>query len=445
MGARTGIIYCLCLLGAVSARSQSAVPARRLASFAERAQSSGIRLRYIPDSALPRLRIGRAMIYAPSAGWLYNHHASITKFKGWLIACWSDGMKDEDAPGQRVVFAVSKDFYHWSMPQVLAAPGLYNGDTANILTAAGFHHFGDTLVAYYGSYSPKRQHTRLWAKVSTDGRHWSSPLDMQVPVNPNHGPQWAGRRLIISGNFTFPYTDDPRGLSGWKISSFYPDSVWGDHGPAAGANPNADAAAAAGPEPSPKPGANTAPKPDPGPAAGAGPIPFEDNPATFYAPAARCGLPPLCEGSFFQTGDSVLHMLLRVTGKGWKGRLWLTESRDGGVHWSFPAETAFPDNDSKFHFGKLPDGRYYYVGIPDTLHHYARTPLVLALSGDGKYFDRSWLIADEPYALKKEGLWKGGQYGYPHTLIDGGYCYVIISRQKEAIEVLRFPLDLLKY
>jgi len=216
-----------------------------------------------------------------------------------------------------------------------------------------------------------------------------------VPVNPNHGPQAiAGNRLVISGNFTFPYTDDPSGLSGWKMSSFYPDSLY-----------------------------------------------REDNPATFYAPAAKMGYPPLCEGSFFQTDDGGLHMLLRVTGKGWKGRLWLTESKDRGDHWSFPVETAFTDNDSKFHFGRLPDGRFYYVGIPDTLHHYARTPLVLALSKDGLFFDRQYIIADQPYTLKKEGLWKGGQYGYPHTMIDKGYLYVIISRQKEAIEVLRLAIS----
>lgn len=344
---------------------------------------------------LPRLEIERAMIYTPQNAWLYNHHPSITSFKGRLIAFWSDGMKDEDAPGQRVVFSVSSDFFHWSEPQVLAVPSLYRGDTANVLTAAGFHSFGDTLVAYYGEYSPRRQHTHLWAKVSNDGWHWSAPMDMGVPVNPNHGPQRvSGGRLIISGNFTFPYTDDPRGLSGWKMSSFYADTLY-----------------------------------------------KEDNPATFYAPAAKMGLPPLCEGSFYETDGGILHMLLRVTGKGWKGLLWETESKDRGVHWSFPKETRFTDNDSKFHFGRWTDGRWYYAGIPDSVHHYARTPLVLALSKDGKNFDQCRIIADEPYTLKAEGLWKGGQYGYPHTMIDGGYLYIIVSRQKESIEALRVPVS----
>lgn len=337
------------------------------------------------------------MIYSPDKEWLYNHHASIIHFKDRFVAIWSNGMVDEDSPGQRVVYATSKDFKHWSALKTLANPGKVN-DTLTVLTAAGLYRYKGTLVAYYGDYDKHRNNTHLWAKTSTDGEHWSEPLDMHLPVVPNHGPEVTNSgRLIISGNFTFPYTDDPHGLSGWKLSSFYPDSLY-----------------------------------------------KQDNPAMFYAPAAKSGLPPLCEGSFFETDDKILHMLLRVTGKGWKGHLWLTESRDNGNSWSRPAEAPFSDNDSKFHFGRLPDKRFYYVGIPDTLHHYDRNPLVLSLSADGKSFDKNYIIANELYHLKKEGLWKGGQYGYPHTIIYNGHMYVIISRQKEAIETLRFSLKQLK-
>lgn len=370
-----------CLVGSVNAFSQSSIYNN-----------------YVNDSAYTHLKIERSMVYAPYTSWLYSHHASITRFKNIFIAIWSNGMKDEDKPGQRVVFSTSADFMHWSQPKVLAEPSAWKGDTLNVLTAAGFHQFNDTLVAYYGEYSPYRTNQQLWAKVSVDGVNWGQPINMHVPVNPNHGPQkLANGRLVISGNFTFPYTDDHRGLSGWKMSSFYPDSTY-----------------------------------------------TQDNPETFYAPAEKLGLPPLCEGSFYQTKDGVLHMLLRVTGEGWKGRLWLTESMDNGAHWSRPAETAFTDNDSKFHFGKLPNGNYYYVGIPDTAHHYDRNPLVLATSKDGKAFNKQYIIANEPYVMKKDGLWKGGEYGYPHTIVYKGYMYIIISRKKEAIEVLRFALSQVK-
>jgi len=359
---------------------------------------SNIYNNYVNDSAYTHLKIERSMVYAPDTSWLYSHHASITRFNNVFIAIWSNSMKDEDKPGQRVMFATSKDFMHWSQPMVLAEPSVWKDDTLNVLTAAGFHQFNDTLVAYYGEYSPYRTNQHLWAKVSVDGVNWGQPIDMHVPVNPNHGPQKiANGRLIISGNFTFPYTDDYRGLSGWKMSSFYPDNLY-----------------------------------------------TQDNPETFYAPAEKLGLPPLCEGSFYQTADGVLHTLLRVTGEGWKGRLWLTESKDNGAHWSRPVETTFTDNDSKFHFGKLPNGAFYYVGIPDTAHHYDRNPLVLATSKDGKAFNRQYIIANEPYVMKKDGLWKGGEYGYPHTIIYKGYMDIIISRKKEAIEVLRFNLSQVK-
>jgi len=367
-------------------------------SAASFSQSNLIHNNYHSDPGLQHLKVERCMVYTPDTSWLYSHHASIVHFKDKFIAIWSNGLKDEDKPGQRVVFSISTDFFHWSQPKVLAQPSIYANGTFNVLTAAGFYQFNDTLVAYYGEYSPNRTHTHLWAKTSTDGMNWGAPLDMHVPVNPNHGPQKTRNgRLVISGNFTFPYTDDHTGLSGWKMASFYPDSLY-----------------------------------------------TEDNPATFYAPAEREQLPPLCEGSFFQTADGIIHMLLRVTGKGWKGKLWVTESADNGVHWSSPAETGFTDNDSKFHFGRFSNGDFYYVGIPDTLHHYARTPLVLAISKDGKDFSRQYIIADEPYTLKQEGLWKGGEYGYPHTMIYNGYMYIIVSRKKEAIEVIRFDLGQLK-
>ncbi len=360
------------------------------------AQKASIRNNYRNGEALISMKIQRGMIYVPSNEWMYSHHPSITAFKGKLIAIWSNGMKDEDAPGQRVVFSIcGQHITDWSKPKPLAVPSVYHGDTLNVLTAAGFHQFHDTLVAYYGEYSPKKTNTHLWAKITTDGEHWSEAMDMHIPVNPNHGPQAISNgRLIISGNFTFPYTDDYRGLNGWKMSSFYDATLF-----------------------------------------------TEDNPATFYAPAEKNNLPPLCEGSFFETDDGVLHSLLRVTGKGWKGRLWLTESKNKGQNWSMPVETMFTDNDSKFHFGRLPGQRFYYVGIPDTLHHYARTPLILSVSKDGQLFDQQYIIADDEYKLKKEGLWKGGQYGYPHTIIKDGYMYVIISRQKEAVEIIRFTLN----
>ncbi len=43
--------------------------------------------------------------------------------------------------------------------------------------------------------------------------------------------------------------------------------------------------------------------------------------------------------------------------------------------------------------------------------------------------------------MHRAGTHKGGEYGYPHTLIHDQNFYVIVSRQKEAIQVLRLALS----
>jgi hypothetical protein len=355
-----------------------------------------------PARAPERLPVERAWLYQPAEAWTYAHHPHLAWFNGLFIAMWSNGRRDEDAPGQRVLTAVSDDGLRWSAPAVLmAAP---RGRHAEVtLTAAGFHVAGDTLVAYAGRYEYDREaldadgerlagdrghlHTGLEALTSRDGLTWSSPQPLGLPVVPNHGPQrTASGRLIISGNVSFPYSDDPGGLAGSTMTGIYPAS------------------------------------------------PVVDDSASIWPIQQQAGWETvLCEGSWYQTDDGVLHMLLRSNTE-W---LWVTESRDDGATWSTPARTAFSDNATKFHFGRLPDGRFYYVGCPDPEPRWARTPLCLAVSDDGVHFDRTFILADDAYTARRAGLHKAGEYGYPHTLWHDGRLYVIVSRQKEAVEVLR--------
>ncbi len=351
---------------------------------------------YDSTTVAPKLAIERVMIWKPGAEWTYSHHPHLAFFKGRLFAIWSNGRKDEDAPGQRVMLSTTKDFREWTKPAPLVGPLPGRGEREVVLTAAGFREYRGRLTAYFGEYEADKTWTRLWAMTTTDGVKWGPVREMRIPVNPNFGPQATrSGRLIISGNISFPWTDDPSGLTGWTMGGIYPQDMAG----------------------------------------------MSDDPASFWRVQRRMGWPAgLCEGAFFQTDDGVIHMLLRTTGPGYRGKLWITESRDDGVTWSAPVETPFGDNDTKFHFGRLPDGRFYYVGCPDSRTRGMRSPLVLSLSVDGRVFDRHFIIADEHYERATEGLWKHGEYGYPHTIIHDGYMYVIVSRQKEAVEVLRFSL-----
>lgn len=354
--------------------------------------------------ALPgarRPRVESVFLYRPETNWTYSHHAGITFFKGRFFAIWSNSRKDEDAPGQRVLLATSKNFRKWTEPCPLVDSVTGENGVERVLTAAGFHAHKGTLVAYFGNYGPNKETTRLQAVTTTDGRRWTPVRDIGVPVNPNHPPQkTASGRLIISGNISFPWTDDPAGLHGWHMTGIYPPEMQET---------------------------------------------IKDDPASFWEVAARQGWPAgLCEGSFYQTDDGVLHMLLRnamTKGVTYRHRLWLSESRDDGRSWSAPVETEFSDTNAKFHFGRLPDGRFFYVGNPVGR---GRTPLVLSLSKDGVRFDDHYILGERSYTQLQPGKAKGGEYGYPHTLIRKGRLYVIVSRKKEGVEVLRLNLSELR-
>lgn len=296
--------------------------------------------------------------------------------------------------------STAQDFASWSPATPLFDVLHDDAGTELVLTAGGLHAHDGQLVAYVGSYAVDEQHvitdTRLLALTSTDGVTWSTAQDLHVPVIPNHGPQRLDSgRLLIAGNISFPFTDDAAGLAGWTMSGIYP----------------------------------------------AGRIGIHDDPGIFWRVREWQEWPvALCEAAILQTDDGTVRALLRSTGHGFAGRLWETASQDDGASWSAPTESGFSDCDTKFHLGRLPDGRFYYVGCPDPREQHVRSTLVLSLSRDGQLFDQHALIADEPWAMGTPGRSKHGAYGYPHTLVHAGFLYVIISRQKEAIEVLRVAL-----
>jgi BNR repeat-like domain len=350
-----------------------------------------------PKRMPPKVAVERHMIYVPAKDWTYSHHPALAYFKGRYFAIWSNGHKDEDAPGQRVLLSTSTDFATWTTPRTLFVP--YPGANGEpvVLTAAGFRLNGDQLVAYAGSYEHGFRNTTLLAETTTDGDNWSLIQNLRVPICPNQGPEaLQSGRLIIAGNTTFPFSDDPTGLGGWTES---------------GLNP---------PDSQQK----------------------TDDPGSFWHVQKEAGWKgALCEGSFFQTDDGVIHMLLREAGGTAHPLLWLTESSDDGQTWSAPTLTHFSNDNAKFHCGRLPDGRFYVLGNPKPKG--GRNPLVISLSSDGVDFRTAFTLATTKYRRKRAGLWKEGQYGYPHSIVVGDSLCMIVSRQKEAVEVLRVPLSLL--
>ncbi|MGD0390073.1 MAG: exo-alpha-sialidase [Tepidisphaeraceae bacterium] len=326
--------------------------------------------------ALPGVRrpkVESVFISRPGTEWTYSHHPHLGFFKGQFYAIWSNGRESEDHPGQRVLISTAQDFAHWTQPRPLVDTVKDAAGVEQVLTAVGLYLYDGRLAAYVASFGPHKENQLVETLTTTDGQTWSKPHDLGMPLCPNHGPQpTASGRLIICGNTSYPWSDDPSGLGGWHMVGIDPQSVQG--------NP--------------------------------------------------------CEGSFFQTDDGVIHMLLRNGTTQIPHRLWLTESRDDGLTWSAPVPTEFSDAYSKFHFGRLPDGRFYYVGNP----LWRRTPLVLSLSRDGVHFDQHFILAEAHRDLPR-GSDEYGFPAYPHSIVHDGRLYVIVSRDKNKIEVLRVALS----
>ena len=362
-------------------------------------------------------------VYAPDGApnaWNYSHHAAITSFKGKLYVFYSNGRKNEDDCGQRVVMAVSDDFYHWENRVI--ADSIPGGNDLWFLTCSGCHVYGGKMVVYcsarthdpdtiiraadgtpYHIDTPdyRLSYCGMFYTETEDGEHWSPLAELPCKVA---GPAGAGTNLTLPqaplatstgtydvtagnlpplltkeqvliwpGNIGAAYSTDPSGLGEW-------------HGFATRVHPK------------------------------------------FPAP------PLLCEGSVYQEPNGALVMLFRTNSP----RLYGTISYDLGKTWTDLYKTNFNDASARFQMGTLPDGRSFYIGN----YNPSRAEIILMASRNGIDFDQWYYIRNEGncYTLKAPGMHKGGLFGYPAVCFDQEYMYVAYSLLKEAVEVTRIKL-----
>ena len=347
---------------------------------------------YDPAADLPRIEPEHAVIYMPSGNWSYSHHPSVTYFQGAFYAVYSNGMRGEDEPGQRMMIASSRDFIRWSAPQLLAEPSDGDYGTKKILTPGGIRVCDGRLTVYYtendnDGTSNARLNPQLYAVTSPDGRTWTRPVSLGLAIFPSHAPlRLSTGRLAMTCNRAFYYSDDPTGLRGWhKCGTAAQDQT--------------------------------------------GHVTFEQI------------RPSLWEGELFEHADGTLYCLFRNSSTPYDGYLWQAQSYDGGRNWTMPVRSDFSDNNTKSFFCALPDGRYLYIGTPDNTRQGTRYPLVLALSEDGFNYDKCYILSDDRYTRQYEGRWKSGDYGYPFAYIREGWIYVIVSRQKERMDALKCKIS----
>lgn len=373
----------------------------------------GITNHFIPGKKRPKFDCESQFVFYPNDDWNYAHHPFIAHFKGKYYVTFSSGHCHEDDVGQLMRYAYSEDFHEWSKPEILAGPYV-SEHREGVVLPAGLYTDGNILTAYYMVHewdeevlkdghrtngNKGRKNFATYCISSIDGKTWSEPKLLPFAGGNTNPQTLASGRLLWPGSRVHAYTDQTDGINGWKetacLSKSYFENFDLDNGEELGT----------------------------------------ETPVGLVSDTRVS----LCEGSFIQAADGVIYMLLR-SGTPF---LWACESHDDGLTWSLPAPTNFTDNRTKFILGRLPNGRYYYIGTPDPFPPRTRHLLALSTSNDGLVYDRHFILADAQYKGQYPGIDKNGVYGYPSAVVWDGYLCVAFSINKEKIMVLRIPCDTL--
>jgi len=335
----------------------------------------------------PRLPFPRSMVSRGSRlHGNYQHHSQLAKFKGRYYLAWSNGFGDEEAPGQQILIASSVDGLQWTPP----APVLPRQAKENLVhNCVGLLGTADELLLYSWSEVAERA-------AAVPGMHRIEPATSRVDLYASRdGKQWALRtpRLVLPGKSHAAMFEAPR--------------------------PASDGTFLCG-------------------GAQSGPVVFRwkadrlaEPPEVVRVPPAPDASFPYGEATWYQARDGLLVMFWRDESQ--SCRLFVNFSIDHGRTWSAPIISDIPNSMQRVYAGAISDGRVYLLNDanPRLLD---RRQLTIALSNDGRSFDRIWMLIDDPTRQRHPGLLKAHGWQYPCALADGDRLLVAYSVNKEDIE-----------
>lgn len=315
----------------------------------------------------------------------YQHHTQIARFHGRYFIAWSNGLMDEEAPGQQILVANSEDGLSWSDP-VSAVPRQAEASLVN--NCAGLLATDSELLLYcwretaiHDAQAPGMRRIEAGSKwvdlyMSTDGLRWTLKTVHLLDPGSDHAPMFEAPRrtrdglLLCGGSQSGPVV-----------------FLW--------------------------PGSPTEP------------------PEVIRVPPAPEASFPYGEATWYQTRDGLLVMFWRDEAQSM--RLYVNSSADGGRTWTVPIPSDIPNSMQRVYAGNLPDGRAYLLNDanPRLLD---RRQLTLALSDDGLTFDRIFLLVDDPVRQRFPGLLKVHGWQYPCALVDADRLLTAYSVNKEDIE-----------
>ena len=340
------------------------------------------------------------VLHATAATGGYNHNARLYFHDGVFHAMWSNHRYGEDAPGQRVLHATSKDGLAWSDPDELMpaiVPEAPHGRT-------GLFSYGCEMFPWQGRLFAEIRISSVvgWDDRDHSTRSESATKECRYPVYKPVGRVF--REILPEGAFGELFSDAPQAFPSAIIPQIRP---LGEVCPGF-VRPRA---------------------------------PFNLTDAFKQNPEKR----RLCEPTVWQAKDGRYTSLLRDdSGSGCK---WITFS-DDGFKWTRPQITDMPDAPSLSCAAKLPDGRILLVGNhcrpfrdAATGRWHVRDPLMISVSDDGVHFIRTWAVRRGCPAPRVPNVaYRSGGAAYPNILVVGEYCYVIYSIGREDVELARMPL-----
>ena len=327
----------------------------------------------------------------------YNHQAGICRWQDKYWYVFSNGMVDEEAPGQRTLIAHSEDLNAWPEPTCVApgdVPGRMWRNTGGIMG------YDDRLVVFVQTKTGGGAARRPGMSAGDEARTTCS-VGLFISAD---GESWT-ERDVAEDCFWFEaprLTREGRLLCAGSRGGNPIVFLW--------------------------PGVNPLEPPE------IVEIPFDGS------RGMDSGRFPYGEASWYQTEDGAIFMFLRNETDEMRLRVALSE--DGGRSWSPPMLSNIPDSKSRVSAGRLADGRYFLINnaIADLLN---RVPLMISISTDGVKFERQHFLVNEPTHITFPGALKAHGHQYPCAMVERDRLIVAYSVNKEHVELLTVdPSDL---
>jgi hypothetical protein len=260
----------------------------------------------------------------------FNLHSYLAHHDGRFWAIWSSAAANEEDPDQQVVYATSTDGHTWTEPRVLARDPDGPTGPARWIARGLFLHNGrlTALAAYQESANyGKRGSEVVWKNLRLmhyqwENNEWRDKGVFAPDCMNNFPPQTLGARLAM---------------------------ICRDR--------NMDVSVALLDDPAR--------------------LTWKRTPLAADPPFHR-----MDEPTWYQDPNGTVHMIVRDNTRSRK--LIRALSRDGGVTWTRPVLTNYPDATSKNFTGRLSNGLYFLINNPNPN---GRDPLTIAFSRDGWTFD----------------------------------------------------------